>query len=525
MRNFTAPVVILLYLCSVLSPMSAQGAPASDGSRFEAEVNEFLRRWSQDPARMMNEAPSHWNAEGERIPPEDPRELRFPPEAIKSGAALAARDRIRARSCMVWLGKTKCLDDRVGIRAGISGSDLPEALVDNGTRLVRTLEELERRGLQSAWLSANPWSGDYWPTFKGRLGARYGDAGFPGYDWTSAYNYVQQLPASWVYRNASSASVDLLAPSEKYDLLVGDPDFTLTQGEWQEGAQKYANDGLIETWAGLCDGWAAAAMMVPRPASAIRVSAGDGDRSLVFYPTDLKALASALWANGKFERRFAGGRCEVTQPRTDGYGRIISEECFDTNPATWHLAVTNQLGISGRSLILDSTYDFQVWNQPVVGYTYRYFNPQSMYLVSSIEQARVPLSRLADRFSSYRSPEAVAVVGIAMDVSYMIGTAPVQANRDSEAYDYLRTVRYLYDLELNRTGEVIGGEWYQNAHPDFLWVPAPGERASSYHEDLAIGSWDPSRPMPSSWQSAARGASGSGLPLAKVLEALLRLSR
>ena len=37
--------------------------------------------------------------------------------------------------------------------------------------------------------------------------------------------------------------------------------------------------------------------------------------------------------------------------------------------------------------------------------------------------------------------------------------------------------RYLYTLELDSTGKIIGGEWHQNAHPDFLWLAPPGTRA------------------------------------------------
>ena len=32
-------------------------------------------------------------------------------------------------------------------------------------------------------------------------------------------------------------------------------------------------------------------------------------------------------------------------------GRILDPECFKVNPGTFHLAVVNQLGIAGRSLV------------------------------------------------------------------------------------------------------------------------------------------------------------------------------
>jgi hypothetical protein len=30
--------------------------------------------------------------------------------------------------------------------------------------------------------------------------------------------------------------------------------------------------------------------------------------------------------------------------------------------------------------------------------------------------------------------------------------------------------RYQYWLDLNASGEIIGGEWYDGAQPDFMWI-------------------------------------------------------
>src|SRR6185436_9002354 len=98
----------------------------------------------------------------------------------------------------------------------------------------------------------------------------------------------------------------------------------------------------------------------------------DGKTPLLFYPSDLKGLASLLWATTDPPSRGVGGRCEDTNPKKDRNGRVISPACFDSNPGTWHLAVVNQIGVAKRSMVIDATYDFEVWNQPVYGYRYRY---------------------------------------------------------------------------------------------------------------------------------------------------------
>ncbi|MCI5160060.1 MAG: hypothetical protein D3906_16875, partial [Candidatus Electrothrix sp. AUS1_2] len=209
-------------------------------------------------------------------------------------------------------------------------------------------------------------------------------------------------------------------------------------------------------------------------------------------------------------------------------GRILAGKCFDTNPGTWHLAVVNQIGASRRSMVLDATYDYEVWNQPVVGYRYRYFNPQKMRYARSLPEASVLKTSFDnDRFRKYRDGETETIVGIAMDISYMVETQPVQRTADSAEYDRVHTVRYYYDLELDAAGNIIGGEWYQNAHPDFLWTPEKDSRAvSSWEKRYGItGSWKSEEPLSEEWRRAAAMTSGYQLaPLSVVVEQLIRFS-
>jgi len=87
----------------------------------------------------------------------------------------------------------------------------------------------------------------------------------------------------------------------------------------------------------------------------------------------------------------------------------------------------------------------------------------------------------------------------------------------------LRTIRYLYDLELDRNGNIIGGEWYRNEHPDFEWLPhATTQPFSSGDRGLTSASWDPSRQaIPAFWRDIAiRTARVNGEPLAAIVEPL-----
>jgi hypothetical protein len=94
---------------------------------------------------------------------------------------------------------------------------------------------------------------------------------------------------------------------------------------------------------------------------------------------------------------------------------------------------------------------------------------------------------------------------------------------DNEKMDVLRTVNYIYDIELSESNEILGGEWYQNTHPDFIWTPAEGARALSVADADLNEAWESGLP-PKSWRESARKASYLGQPLAGVIDYLLELS-
>jgi hypothetical protein len=300
---------------------------------------------------------------------------------------------------------------------------------------------------------------------------------------------------------------------------------------WEEGRGYYEKNGSVETWMGICHGWSPASYMLSRPVNSVTVLAADGVTSLTFYPSDIKGLASLLWAKAAPRVKFIGGRCNDMDPKVDPQtGRILAQDCFDTNPGTWHLAVVNQLGVSQRSMVMDATFDYEVWNQPVLGYSYSYFNPATNAAVDSLAAATVAKSAFTnDKFAAYRGSQTDSIVGVSMEVSYLVETAPSQHSPDSPQRDRVTKATYLYDLELDFSGKIIGGEWYQNAHPDFLWTPAKGARAlppwESRNAPLSPDTWPDGQPVPDMWRQIATITSEySKVPLAVITERLIQLA-
>ncbi len=450
-----------------------------------------------------------------------------------------------------------------GLDAEAALNDRIEQLTDvTQSNIVRKLNKM----VSSARLQESPWSDDYWPIYKGQTAWRWADpqtpasgefddyveSVFPGTSSTLRTMAADKMMLDMVLSSrVRASSIETLSPAEKYDLLVGDESRTLTRSQYQPGMSYFKESGKVETWMGLCHGWAAAAYMSQRPKNAIKVKTTTARGEVIeipFYPSDIKALTTLLWATAAPDARFIGGRCNTKNPSRDSRGRTTDPGCFDTNPGTWHLAVVNQISKAKRSFILDATYDYEVWNHPVYAYEYTLFNPETGAETQSIESAKAAIrasdaSRSIphfskDKFASYRGASSKYVVGIKMKVDYVVETRPNRNLQDSARHDAIQSATYVYDLELNSKDEIIGGEWYSNAHPDFLWTFASGARALSVVDRKAssaieiIGryanysreSWLPRSPLPTSWKQVAREASAQGQPLTKIVEALVMLS-
>lgn len=152
------------------------------------------------------------------------------------------------------------------------------------------------------------------------------------------------------------------------------------------------------------------------------------------------------------------GAVATKDPERDENGRLIDPECFDINPATWHLAAVNQIGRAKRSFILDATYDYEVWNQPVYAYEYFYFNPETKKTTKTIAEAAVtPENFKSDPFKKYRGPQIEKIVGVAMRVGYIVELGAGPREEEGQDWDQIHWVEYLYDLEIDPSGEISGG--------------------------------------------------------------------
>lgn len=364
------------------------------------------------------------------------------------------------------------------------------------------------------------WSGYYWPNYVGGLAQRRHDRSFPN-SWGRAFRYSQSRPANLV-------ELDILSPSEKYDIVMGispEESESLTTKQWNLGKREFETTGKVAIWQGICNGWAAAAITFPKPQHPVVVPSSRGD--ITFTPDDIEALGSLLWAKGQFESVYVGRRCyreESTLDRgfwggrdlvweVDRGGRL--QECFDTNPADWHILVTHMIGMRQEPFIIDYVNSNEVWNKPVIGYSYRFFDPSNPRSVSSNFANAVLDARHISLGRRYRALGTVKVVGVKMNVSLLFGTENEEASHQTT-----RNVEYSYLLELDRNNKIIGGEWTSEKYPDFAWKPRHAGLPTTVGDSL-VEALDPaSAGLSSEWRAGATAANANGAPLPRFVKHL-----
>lgn len=328
-----------------------------------------------------------------------------------------------------------------------------------GATQIRNLADLQTHH-SSHVLSPLPWVGFWWP-------------------------YVQQGIASG-WRDPKK-----LGATDKYDVAYRA--YLKEKGENPENHQPatswervFHGPGLVDvaSWWGHCNGWAAAALMIPEPREAITLY------GVTFEVRDLKALFSEAWM--EFTGDFVGGRVH-------NEGETNTSDFWDIVPAQFHLMLTNVLGRQNRGIIIDRHTGHEVWNQPLVAYEIEPIKAED-YLGEHPEFPGI-----------YRVNVTTTIWWANDNVGPDEISRPFELETMREVYDdgHFPGRRLAYELwldapaEFNEAGELIrsgdilvagrgetyvGGVWKNGAnpaylahtHPDYMWVPFARSRSSGY---------------------------------------------
>jgi len=423
---------------------------------------------------------------------------------------------------------------------------------------------IDRSGFRSSQLAELPWSDTYWPDVQGSIASPYNvsNASHIPLFWGLNNGFFSSRDASIWSQPVSSldaATVDDMSPAEKYDLLLGDSGFTLSRQVIAMVRELY-KDNQTATWSGVCHGWSPASLNLARPLKAFTVNSAAGI-PITFYPADVRALSSFLWGKSYAQDyvKIEGWQCKKGVPSTDNNGRLKDPECFDVNPGFFHLLLVNQIGLNRQGMIMDRASSSKIMNQPVYGYSFSYYNPNTRMEASSFESALVRKEDFGnDPFPGWRSPRTRAVVGVETKVFFRNEKNPTHDRVNRPEDDEKETLVIQYDLELDENLDIVGGEWrdydkgrYGNdggfpnfggivnessnrPRPDFVWLTPPGLKAWSVGDfDLAGSEWDGTTPAPQAWRDAAAKAARNinrqgkhqPQPLARVVDLLIDMSR
>ena len=275
------------------------------------------------------------------------------------------------------------------------------------------------------------WSGDYWALRKGSINYRWYAKQKIGFNLNS--------PDREKARRMTIPELAQLSPSEKYDLFTGRYDYPLKM------EVSSIADPDAETWEGMCHGWSPATMNHNEPLPKLMTNP-DGIE-IPFGSTDIKALISYYYGYN------------YRAPDTHQMGRRCYKGSFfnndkdckeDLNAGAFHIVLTNRIGIDGKGFIADLERYKEVWNHPVTSYK------------SEVVGEGFPGENAA--------PGTIQVVKVKTIITYLDDNGhdwhPV-IGTERQAY---KSLTYFYNLEINGSGEIIGGEWVSKLRPDFLWL-------------------------------------------------------
>jgi hypothetical protein len=343
-----------------------------------------------------------------------------------------------------------------------------------------------------------PWAGHFWPIKYGGMSVRfsegskntmaeYDDSGnfVKMYTWKeSVKKYKQPAEHNSIYNTSKFQQYveKFYSPAEKYDLLVGDFNYTLTNKLKEEGNYVERDNQDVPVWMGYCHGWTPASFLEKQPTRSVKLLASDNKTLITFLPDDVKALVTLYYSNAEIKNFFLGNRCKYKNhtliPKDNSTGLWEDYSCFGINPGAFVITFANQIGINKQNLIFDPDSKGDIWNQPVVKYSIKFFNIQTR-VEGELDATIISLESLINekdkiiQFLLRKSSKACKyLLGVRFYVYYIMEEEPVHVEESNiNLEDNMSLKVYEFVLELDEGNNIIGGEWLSNQHPIFLWTP------------------------------------------------------
>lgn len=309
------------------------------------------------------------------------------------------------------------------------------------------------------------WSDTYWPSNRGGIAYRWNAEPNPE-------NFKYRFLSKEQVAKMTTAELEALSPAEKFDIFNGNYSYPFTKKVLSNYTPKDA------WWEGICHGWSPAAILHPEPK---RVDLKNKDGVVVpFGATDVKGLLSFYYAEVhktnvytrlsdrcKAKGKVPGEAYPEDRIQTPPSARDASKlECQGVNPGAFHLALTNIIGLQDRGFVADVDRFADVWNQPIVGFESEVLETM---MPNSQQQAIGAVRVVKLKTKMTYGEEAVLLDPESAEDAEESGTVSMDPVTGTDAQNYLSR-EYIYSLELDATGKIIGGTWHSEGRPDFLWM-------------------------------------------------------
>jgi len=308
------------------------------------------------------------------------------------------------------------------------------------------------------------WSDTYWPSMLGSIAYRWNDE-------PNAQEFKFKMYSKEELLKMSQKELEKLSPAEKFDIYNGNYGYPFTR----KVLSMFSPSDLW--WEGICHGWSLAAVNHIEPQ---RVDLANRDGIVVpFGSTDVKGLLSFYYGKvNKDSDSFSqvGVRCSAigkvpgeeseddVNKQQPSFRSANTVECQDTNAGSFHVVMTNMIGLNDKGLVVEVDRYNDVWNQPVGEYSYEITGERQ---ANFQEQSKGIAKFVEVKFQmTYGEEHNLHTKKITPWEGAFVSMEPTTGTSDNNFH----TREYRYVLELNQKGEITGGEWLTETRPDYIWT-------------------------------------------------------
>jgi hypothetical protein len=325
-----------------------------------------------------------------------------------------------------------------------------------------------------------PWTDSYWPRNKFATSQRYQENPAQPVTFVRIENNKKTLIKNGKdlkdtfkveeLKSMSKSDLDKLSPAEKF--CIANCDYSFRHHKNELSSNSTSNDA----WEGNCNGWSAAALSLEEPgicdytnSDGINITWGSGD---------IKAMVGFLF--GRTGINSTATQCGRRNLGFNNFFRGLVGKEIGINPGSFHLILSNLLGLQGRGLVFDVDPSKQVWNHPIYKFNST-MHPIHSAITDKAEKGTVrEFAVSTDVFFviEQRAPSVHPQI-----VKGNPGFKVQSLDRDTPEHGFIFKKTYTYILEVNNQGEIIGGRWTGASiqdHPDFAWVQPKPEFAGPF---------------------------------------------